>query len=306
MPKTVFDIPHKFLAFADRGEYWSTWLAELPALTSHLIDEWSLVVDGVSTHGECALVVPVRTSDDVPAVLKVGWPHEEAEHEHLALRFWDGKGAARLLRADPHRSALLLERLHTRDLTTVPDVEACEVIADLYADLHRPASAEFRTLSSLCERWAPRLDAIASTARLPRRFVNRAARLAREFAVDPATDGTIIHTDLHYDNVLASDRGPWLAIDPKPLSGDPAYEVAPLLWNRWDEVATSSNVRAAIRRRFEAVVDAAGLDEERAKGWVVLRMTVNAMWEIEDPSPPSDAMENWLTDSVTISKAMDD
>ncbi len=306
MPETVFDIPRKLLAFAVRGQSWSTWLAELPALTSRLVDEWRLSVDGPSTHGECALVVPVRTSDDVPAVLKVGWPHEEAEHEHLAMRFWGGRGAARLLRADPHRSALLLERLHTRDLTTVPDVDACEAIADLYADLHRPASAEFRTLSSLCERWAPRLDAVASTSRLPRRFVQRAAALAREFAVDPDTDGTIIHTDLHYDNVLAADRRPWLAIDPKPLSGDPAYEIAPLLWNRWDEVQTSDNVRAGVRRRFYAVVDAAGLDEERAKAWVLLRMMVNAMWEIEDPSPPSDQKESWLTDSVTIVKAMED
>ena len=64
--------------------------------------------------------------------------------------------------------------------------------------------------------------------------------------------------------------------------------------------------RASIRSRFETVVDVAGLDEERAKAWVVVRMLVNAMWEIEDPSPQSDEKNGWLTDCITIAKAMDD
>jgi len=300
------DIPEKLLGFADRSAAWAEWIADLPALARHLIHEWALTVDGTSMHGECALVVPVRTDDDTPAVLKVGWPHEEAEHEHLALRFWDGRGAVKLLRADPHRSALLLERLDPEDLTSLASLEACEVVAELYADLHVAASPEFRTLSSLCERWAPRLEAIRTHARLPRRYVDRAAALTRELAADPMTDGRIIHTDLHYYNVLRGEREPWLVIDPKPLSGDPAFEVAPLLWNNWAEVIGSEDARATIRRRFETVVDVAGLDEERAKAWVVVRMLVNAMWEVEDPSPESDEKSGWLTDCITIAKAMDD
>ena len=145
----AIEIPEKLLAFADRGDAWAAWIANLPTTAARLVDEWGLTVDGASMHGECALVVPVRTADDTAAVLKVGWPHEEAEHEHLALRFWSGQGAVKLLRADPHRSALLLERLSRQDLTSIPVIDACEVIANLYAELHIPASAEFRTLSSL-------------------------------------------------------------------------------------------------------------------------------------------------------------
>jgi streptomycin 6-kinase len=271
-----------------------------------VLEEWGLTVDGASTYGECALVVPVRTADGVPAVLKVGWPHEEAEHEHLALRLWNGAGAVRLLRADPHRYALLLERLHPVDLTTIDAVEACEVVAGLYGRLHRPATPELRSLSSLCADWSRRLRALPTGTGLPPRYVDQASALATQLAADPETDGRLIHTDLHYFNVLKADREPWLAIDPKPLSGDPAYEVAPLLWNRWDEVTGSGNVRAAVRRRLFTVVDAAGLDEQRAKTWVVVRMIVNALWEIEDPSPDPAERDRWLTDCVTIAKAMDD
>ena len=66
--------------------------------------------------------------------------------------------------------------------------------------------------------------------------MEQAVSLGRDFVADPASVGTLIHGDLHYENVLAGDREPWLVIDPKPTSGDPHYEVAPLLWNRWDEL----------------------------------------------------------------------
>ena len=108
----------------------------------------------------------------------------------------------------------------------------------------------------------------------------------------------LLHTDLHFDNVLARRVRPWLAIDPKPLSGDPCYEVAPLLWNRWPEVTASNRVRAAILDRLFTVVDAAELDEDRVRDWVVVRQLVNALWGLE--SPPD---QDWLTISIVIAKA---
>jgi streptomycin 6-kinase len=55
----------------------------------------------------------------------------------------------------------------------------------------------------------------------------------RDLLADPATTGTLVHGDLHYANVLAGDREAWLTIDPKPVSGDPHFEPAPMLWNRF-------------------------------------------------------------------------
>ena len=126
--------------------------------------------------------------------------------------------------------------------------------------------------------------------------MQQAIAVGRDFLGDAATDGRLIHTDLHFHNVLAADREPWLVIDPKPLSGDPHYEVAPLLWNRWDEL--EGDVRRGVRARFHAVVDAAGLDEDRARDWVVLRMVVNAMGE------PGDG--DWVTRCVTVAKSVQD
>jgi streptomycin 6-kinase len=118
----------------------------------------------------------------------------------------------------------------------------------------------------------------------------------------------MIHGDLHYENVLAGDREPWLVIDPKPVAGDPHYEVAPLLWNRWDEVVASGSVREAVRTRFFAAVDTAMLDEDRARDWVVVREVHNALWAVEDAQRAGRALDaeerDYVTAAITIAKAV--
>jgi streptomycin 6-kinase len=302
-------LPPGVLAFAERGPDWDAFVDRLPGLLRGLVAEWGLVVDGPPTHGFCALVVPVR-ADGVEAVLKIAFPDDESEHEALVLQHWGGRGAVRLLRADPRRRALLLERLHGRDLTDLWDVEACEIVGGLYGRLHLPAPPQLRTVASYVERWTAALAGLPRDAPIPRRLVEQARSLAGDLTADPTGAGRIVHGDLHDANVLAGDREPWLVIDPKGMSGDPHYEPAPMLWNRWDEVVASGHVRDAVRRRFHAVIDAAGLDEDRARDWVVVRMVLNAHWSVEDAQRadrPLDADERaWITRCISIAKAVQD
>jgi streptomycin 6-kinase len=303
-----FSIPAAFAANASRSDDWAAWIAGLPALVRGVVEEWRLEYDGQPTHGYGALVVPVRTAGGRPAMLKVTWPHAEAEHEHLALQAWHGNGTVELLRADPHRFALLLERLHPDDLTSVPDIEACEITAGFYKRIHVPALPQLRLLTSYVSGWNADMQRLPKDAPVPRRLVEQAVSLATDFVGDPASTGAMIHGDLHYFNVLAADREPWLVIDPKPMSGDPHYEVAPLLWNRWDEVVASGNVRDAVRRRFHTVVDTAELDEDRARDWVVVREMHNAMWTVQDAADAGRALDaedtDWVTCCIAIAKAV--
>ncbi|MFE7223727.1 aminoglycoside phosphotransferase family protein [Nocardioides sp. NPDC057577] len=292
-------VPDSFLALAANGPSWAAWLDDLPGLLRDLVEEWALTVDGPSVHGSCAVVLPVRTAEGEIAVLKVGWPHWEAEHEALALQVWGGQGAVRLLRADPKRFALLLERLHPSDLTEMWDVQACEIVGGFYRQLHLPAPPQLRTLSAQAARWASELG--ERRLPVPPRMVEQARSIARDFAADEATDGTLIHTDLHYENVLRGDREEWLVIDPKPLSGDPHYELAPMLWNRFEEYA--GRIRDGVRDRFFALVDAAELDEDRARAWTVLRLMVNVKDEVEDNQAPD---KEWITAMVSVTKAVQD
>ncbi|TQJ09964.1 streptomycin 6-kinase [Lapillicoccus jejuensis] len=272
------------------------WLDGLPRLLDDLLDGWALRPDGESRWGSCALVLPVRTGDDEPAALKVTWPHLEARAEHLALRAWDGDGAVRLLRADPHRLALLLERLEPTDLTDVWVEEACETVGGLLARLDVPAIARVPRLSAYAARQAAAPDSPA----VPHRYTDQARHLAAELAADADVDARLLHTDLHYENVLAAARLPWLAIDPKPMAGERAFEVAPLLWNRADadELGTGPAIRWSLRRRVEVVCEAAGIDEARARAWSVVRVVD---WARDQP--PGSAASGL---AVTILKAMND
>jgi streptomycin 6-kinase len=311
MRRVTTGIPSELDAQRQLGPDWATWLDRLPRRRDALMDEWTLRPDGEPMHGFCSLVLPVRDATGVPAALKITFDgDDESEHEALALQHWHGDGAVRLLRADPRRRALLLERLEPRDLTGMWDLEACEVVADLYPRLHRPALPQLRTLTSYVARWLDQLEELGDGLPVPRRMVEQALHLGRALVDDPESTRVVIHGDLHYENVLAGDREPWLAIDPKPMNGDPHYEVAPLLWNRWDELAGGQSVRDGLRRRFHTVVDAAGLDEARTRDWTIVRMVVDAGWTMRDAVRADRDLtpdeREWVTRCVAIVKAVQD
>ncbi len=297
------DIPAEVLQMAQRGPAWAEWVKALAGERRDVLAQWQLTPDGDATHGFCSLVIPVRTAEGQEAMLKLAFPDEESEHEALALAQWEGAAAVRLLTADPHRRALLLERLEPRDLGELWDIEACQIVGGLYGSLHRPASPQHRRLTACVDRWTAELAALPRSAPLPRRLVDQAVSLGRSFVADAESDGTLIHSDLHYANVMAR-AGNWVAIDPKPLSGDPHYEIAPMLWNRLHEL--SGRMRDGIRQRFFTLVDAADLDEERARDWVVVRMLHNALWRLQDPPGARRliATDDWLTICVSVAKAV--
>ncbi len=297
----MIDLPEAVRAMGTRGPQWQSWVGGLPRMIRDRFDDWDLRADGPADYGHCSIVLPVRTGDGVPAMLKASFPDDESEHEHLALRRWAGAGAVRLLRADPHRRTMLLERLHQRNLNELWDIEACEIVAELYGRIHVPPLPQVRSLAECTSRWTADLLRLPRNAPIPHRLVEQAITLGRDLVTDPGITDTLIHGDLHYENVLAAEREPWLVIDPKPMNGDPHYEVAPMLWNRWDELA--GYVRDGVRRRLSALVDASGLDADRARAWVIVRMVHNAMWELtETPEPDAD----WLTRCVAIAKAVQD
>lgn len=289
---------------ADGGPDGDAWLRALPALVGDALARWDLTVDAGSPvrHGECAIVVPVvrgGRGPGEPAVLKMTWPHPEAAQEHLALRAWSGRRAVRLLAADPASWSLLLEPLMgDRDLTGEPIETACAVIGGLLADLAIPAPGWAPPLSRQVAALRDRL-AGAGGVPLPRRFVDQARSLTQDFLGEPGIDATLLHTDLHYENVLWGREGEWLAIDPKPLRGHPAFELLPLLQNRPDELEGRS-FRAAMRRRLDIAAEAAGIDRQQAHAWTLLRAGLEVSW-----ASALDDREQ-LSHGIALTKALDD
>ena len=300
----MVSLPAGVRRMADRDDAWAAWVRTLPDVADGLLAEWGLRQDGSAQHGCTALVLPVRDADGRARMLKIAFPDNESAYEHLALQKWRGEGAVRLVRAEPRRRAMLLERLEDRSLDDLDPLEACEVVAGLYRRLHVPASPQLDLLSDRAARWGRDLRALPRSAPVPHRLVSQAASLAEELAGDPRTDGVLVHGDLHFQNVLAGDREPWLAIDPQPFSGDPHAELAPMLWNRWDEVVATGGVREAVRERFFTLVDHAELDEDRARAWVVVRELARVMDHLGRPAAPRGGEDDVVTTGVSIAKAV--
>ena len=114
---------------------------------------------------------------------------EESEHEHLALQHWHGHGAVRLLPRRPAPAGAAARAAARReDLTELWDLEACEVVAGLYARLHVPALPQLRRLTSYVDRWTERLAALPARRPVPRRLVEQAVSLGRDLVADDPAD----------------------------------------------------------------------------------------------------------------------
>ncbi|MFF7164001.1 aminoglycoside phosphotransferase family protein [Streptomyces sp. NPDC008086] len=280
--RKVIDIPQKLAASQQEynGAAGRAFIAGLPALTAEFLDRWELKVDGRPMHGVSALVLPVLRRDGTPAVLKLQLLDEESVGEPVALRAWDGDGAVRLLDHDEATGTMLLERLDSsRMLAHHPDVhESVLVIAHLLAHLTScPAPAGLRHLGDIARDMLEQTPEALKLVPDPetRRIVADCAAAVRE-VIDTPGD-RLLHWDLHDENVLACERAPWLAIDPKPLIGDPGFELWPALANRFDPTD--------ILWRFDAMTEVLALDRAHARAWTYARLLQNSLWDIEDGRP---------------------
>ena len=221
--------------------------------------------------GETSWVAPARSPVHGDVVLKIAWRHAEAAHEADALRLWDGDGSVELHAVEEFDDsiALLLERcVPGTTLTVRPETDQDTVIASLLLRLWREdASTQgFRPLQQMCDEWADEFEEKASGRRLD--VDPGLARAGIElFRILPATAprNVLLCTDLHAGNVLAAQREPWLAIDPKPYVGDPVYDPLQHMLN-CDERLKSKPDDFARR-----MADLLGLDRERLRLWLFAR-----------------------------------
>ena len=175
--------------------------------------------------------------------------------EAEALELWAGDGAVRLLREDRSRRALLVERARPGD-----DIaELAEEGSDAGGGRHRThplanGRRAFGWIGDHVPRW---LDNAEGHELVP---------LARElYASLDVGRATLVHGDFHHHNILQSARGP-VAIDPKPMLGEPEYDIPSFLWN-----PIPYRMRLDVTERRLAAFAAAGLDEQRMRMWAVIR-----------------------------------
>ena len=274
-------IPAQLAANCRKTPERAAWLEALPGVLRDLEGRWSLVVQD-PFHGpdvSAALVAPVTLADGSSAVLKIGMPHFEGQHEIDGLRFWNGDPTVRLLKADDERNAMLLERCEPgTPLRSLPEPARDVVLARLLLRLWRPPSAPspFRSLSALVSHWST--ETLAAEERWPDGGLVREGLELFEELLRTASRQVLLSTDLHAGNVLRSDREAWLVIDPKPFVGDPAFDVTQHLFNCGERLL--SDPEGTMRR----MADLTNLKYERIKLWTFARAAADPRSDWSDGS----------------------
>lgn len=283
----IMDLPQPFSQrmidlYGERGQ---AWLEALPSLLETCARRWSLSLFppfDLSYN----YVAPARREDGSDVVLKIGVPNPELDSEIEALRIYDGRGVARLLDSDEELGALLLERLRPGTmLVTVKDDEAAtEIAAGVMKQLWQPLPAEhnFPTV----EKWARGMQRLrqefnGGSGPFPEKIVATAEGLFAELLPSSAPP-VLLHGDLHHYNILAAEREPWLALDPKGVAGEPAYEVGALLRNPTPQIAQEPELSRLLLRRIDQLAQILELDRRRLIGWAVAQAVLSAWWSYEE------------------------
>jgi streptomycin 6-kinase len=257
------------------GDLGAVWIAALPAIVDHLLDQWECAPDGGVMHGGVGIIVPVQRAEGA-AVMKVSFPHPGNVHEPDAFTAWAGRGAVRLYEREDEHFAMLLERVQTSTLADVDDADQVATVAGrLNRRLAIAAPSDLPRLQDLADGWERQLrtDAEELAHTLSPHAVEFAVATIHELGrVQP---DILVHGDLHARNILRADREPWLAVDPKGVVGDPAYDGGTLLKARALALLEADDLRAAAYRTLDVFTDAAELDRGRVQRWAQLH-TVQA------------------------------
>jgi streptomycin 6-kinase len=251
---------------ADAGLTHGVWFERVPDLVAECVEEWGLGLGEPYEAGAAGYTVRADLPDGTPAVLKLIYPHREAEHEGEALRVWDGDGAIRLLAYDEARWAMIIERCEPGTLLAKVDPErALDVLIGLLPRLWKPVWEPFRPLADEATWWIEYLPTEWERAGKPfQRYLLDAAIARLDALASSQGEQVLLHQDLHGDNVLAAQREDWLVIDPKPLVGEREFAVAPIV--RDPELGHS---RRDVLHRLDRLTSELGLDRDRARGWTI-------------------------------------
>jgi streptomycin 6-kinase len=260
------------------------------------VARWDLELGEPFRGGSAAWAGPVRLRGDGgrEAVLKITLPHREARFEGAGLRLWDGGGTVLLLDEHQDDDALLVERCRPgTDLNGTDGAGSADERLAAAASLLRrlwarpvPDGAPFESVADVCREWADLVRTRMERLRpdLDPGLVDHGASLLESLS-STATRSVLVHGDFNPGNILRAEREPWLAIDAKPMIGDPGYDPLPLVFQVDEPADDGEHPVEVLRDRFALVADVTGEPFERLVAWAVARLVEAALWHVSLAEP---------------------
>lgn len=277
------------------GEDGEKWAAAFPEALSACVTAWELENITPLSNLSYNFIAAAETASGQAVILKMGVPNPELTTEVLALRAYNGRGAARLLDYDSVHSALLLERLSpgTELHRLGNNLQECETAARVMEQITilPPDKHEFPSIAEWVEVFDETEQEVDPQAYgLPVAMLDTARGYAEELIRTTGQDW-LLHGDLHHFNILYDEQRGWTAIDPKGVIGDKAYQTARFFFNPSPDLLSMPDPLAVTRQRADIFSERLKLDRQRILRWAYVDCILSACWSIDEGADPEYVVE---------------
>lgn len=268
----------------------TAWFDQVPALLDAWCAEWQITIEPRELPDTVSMVLFGESAKVGPVVLKLGPPNYETRAEIAATREAQGPGMVPLIASDPDVSIIMLGRLLPGTMlreSDLSDEESTRIAAGrLKAFWREPVDGSELTPLT---RWTKELREFTprDNPDLPNHLIVRAQGMLEEMLANP-TSHSLLHGDLHHQNILWEDGSGWVTIDPKGLIGERGFDITAWMMNPWGFPRTPEYLAMA-NRRLDILAEELGEDRQRLAQWTVVFAALSLCWslDVEQPEDPA-------------------
>ncbi|OED39967.1 hypothetical protein AB833_13195 [Chromatiales bacterium (ex Bugula neritina AB1)] len=252
------------------------------------VEQWQLKVERQIASTATSDVFLVSQRDNQPAVLKVLTSTGKSDeiNASIILEWYQGHGSVNLIHHNA--DALLIEYAEGRSLADMVfagrDNEATAIACNIVKKLHSGRAVSLASrLPALDQRFS---DLFTAAEKSKNALVREAAQVATAL-LETTRREVPLHGDLHHHNIIHSNRG-WLTIDPKGLTGDPAYEVSNLFANPLN-AHTLCTQPERTRHLLDICTSILGYEKERIARFAFVHNVLATIWAgtVDEPDQTS-------------------
>ncbi len=278
-------ILQRFYNYQGRAQT-DAWLELIATKLDDWCRTWHIELEIIEPPDTFNVVLFGRSGRVGDVVLKISPPTFESRAELEAVQQASGPGFVRLIEADPSISLMMLERIRPgtalRDAGLSDEAMTRIGAARLLEFWQEPVRND--DLIPL-ERWArePLEHEPDKHPQLPGDLLRIGGDIARELLSTPSSH-TLLHGDLHHQNILRRGDGEWVTIDPKGLIGERGYDIATWMMNPWGAPLSDDFIQIA-NRRLDIFSEMLGEDRQRLARWAVFHAALSLCWSLDAEQP---------------------
>ena len=278
------DLEYKTRIVKSLGEEGKNWLRNLPSITTHLTDQWGLAdIQYFPSSSQDYITRAVQKSNNLEVIMKIGAPRSALMCEALASQAFSGNGCMPLLQYDTNANAFLREFVEPGttlgSMFPYKDKEAITQTVNIFKKLHTPSNFDRNNFPTI-ENWLASLNNNLYYS-IDERHLKKARKLAT-FLLNSQENPILLHGDLHHENILFCRKRGWIAIDPKGVIGERAYEVGAFVRNPMPLLLQLTNVEDLIADRINLFAFNLNINPTRLKNWCYVQSILSACWAEED------------------------